>query len=197
MNTIQGPWYDLYISDKGLKLKNLSDIINDSTQIGLVVAHPDDEVFFFSNLLILYGAQVQIYCVTDGNYDNNGPRRMSQINKVSLVLTGKEVVCLGFADHPDHDLDIEIISEALKKTKLKNDDFIVTHAPHGDYGHLNHRDSYFSVVRAFPDKMVLFCADYVIPDFELKLEASDFIKKQNLFFRNYFDEYRQFWKYRR
>ncbi len=180
----------------GENLKNLNSLIKETDKIGIVVAHPDDEVFYFGNLLLMFGEKIQIYCLTDGNYTNSGPERLDKMDDVSQKMTGRNVIRLNFKDDPLVDLNIDNITEKLKSTDLQTCNFIFTHSPHGDYGHFNHRDCFFAVALAFPEKEIIFPADYVAPDFELNLPIERHEEKLELVMKYYLEEFRDFWKLR-
>lgn len=177
----------------GENLKNLSEIL-EAKKIAIVVAHPDDEIFYFSNLLILFGKQVQIICVTDANYEGDGAERLFKMSELALRLTDKPLICCQMTDCPFVDLNLELIKESLLRHGLSDFDLIFTHSPHGDYGHLNHRDVFFAVNKACPRSKVFFPADYVFPDYQLFLEEQEYRLKQSLIEDYYLKEFRQFWK---
>jgi len=180
----------------GENLKNLSELIG-SKVFAVVIAHPDDELFYFANLLIHFGKQAQIFCVTDANYAGDSSERLAKLNQVALRLTTRPVFNCNMQDRPDIDLNLELVASRLLQNGLGSYDLVFTHSPHGEYGHFNHRDVYFAVKKALPVGSVFFPADYVYPDYQVSLNEKDFSLKQELIGDFYLKEFREFWKFGR
>jgi N-acetylglucosaminylphosphatidylinositol deacetylase len=65
----------------------------------LVIAHPDDEVLFFSPFIIAcknHNNPIAILCISDGNYYGQGPKRRKEIieSAVALGLEPSDVTVL-------------------------------------------------------------------------------------------------------
>ncbi|XP_065656202.1 N-acetylglucosaminyl-phosphatidylinositol de-N-acetylase [Hydra vulgaris] len=133
--------------------KNAKKFFDQKKNYALVIAHPDDEVMFFSPTILSLCQHVNLFivCVTKGNYYGLGKIRKAElyescyylgipINRVLFLKDRK------FFDHPTLKWDTVLLSEKLQlllQTLQINS--VLTFGPNGVSGHLNHIDLHAAV----------------------------------------------------
>lgn len=169
-------------------------LVSAPTKMLVVVAHPDDELLFFGGLLLAHAAlEPEIVCVTDGDFEGDGPARLAACERVCAEL-GAKLHCLGLPDDPSACLDLDAIVAALSRRYPSAPTRVFTHSPHGDYGHFNHMDVSLAVHRAFPGHPELYVvAAHLLPELRIELDASSFARKLELGRRHYRRQLRQAW----
>ena len=92
----------------------------------LVVAHPDDESLWCAGLIIRYPKDWLIVCCTIPFKD---PERADKFFDACDVL-GAQSLLLG---HPER-------NGPIPKPDIRGRDLVISHGPHGEYGHPQHRE---------------------------------------------------------
>lgn len=124
---------------------------NDSkkTKSLLCIAHPDDEVLFFSGLVQRKKYDWDLVCVTDANADGKGLGRIEKLKESCEKLKIRNSIFLNYPDRFESRLDIEKLILDLKNVlSEKNYKYVYTHGPLGEYGHKHHQDTCYSMYRA-------------------------------------------------
>lgn len=134
-----------------------------SSNILVVVAHPDDETFVSGTICLCVdrGFKVTIVCVTDGEGDSNdapaqfAAMRRREASSSAHMLGAGQVVFLGYADIFDpeaqraNDWDQpSLIANLAKLIEALHPDLILTHGPGGGYGHHAHKKVWRCVMAA-------------------------------------------------
>jgi LmbE family N-acetylglucosaminyl deacetylase len=156
--------------------------MGDKSDILVVIAHPDDEVFA-SGLICLCaekGFRIAFVCATDGEGGSRdlilsksdlplGEIRRQELMLSARILGASEVCFLGQPDSALPDAEGEgswdqpsLISTLGSVIRQHNPQLILTHGPHGGYGHPAHRLLYRCVVAAaqavsFAGSIFSFC----------------------------------------
>jgi hypothetical protein len=106
----------------------------------VIVAHPDDEIIFFAQVLMTESARVHVVLVTDGNGDGQTIKRMNDFKSALTRCGVKSYEIWDFEDNYDKELNREKFNEYLKATfsQKPNIEEIYTHGPLGEYGHPHH-----------------------------------------------------------
>ena len=150
-----------------------------TSDILVVIAHPDDEVFVSGTICLCTerGFKISIACATDGeagSRDGQPDVPLAEIRRQELalsaaVLGAAEVCLLGQADsaHPDTEGEGAwdqpgLIGSLGNLIRQNNPQLILTHGPQGGYGHSAHRLVYRSVAAAaqavsFAGSIFSFC----------------------------------------
>lgn len=139
-----------------------------TSDILVVIAHPDDEVFASGTICLCAekGFRISIVCATDGeggSRDLFGGRSdvpLGEIRRQELTLSARilgvsEVHFLGQADCARPEVEGEgawdqpgLIRKLAEMIRQQNPQLILTHGPKGGYGHSAHRLLYRSVAAA-------------------------------------------------
>lgn len=127
----------------------------------LVVAHPDDEAIFFGDWLMENGSHTKVLCLTSSmdfwDWHNDKSRTRFKELKDSLNKAGvKYFECLGMEtptlDPLQHKSDYKNI---LKRISWETDwQQIVTHGQYGEYGHVQHIETYDMVKDVFDNDKI-------------------------------------------
>lgn len=121
----------------------------------IVVAHPDDEVLFFSSILDQNNIESHVICITDGNADKRGLERNKEFESAMKFYNVSSFDKYNFPDLYDVGLDKKSLEEKLRESlhNLKihdNTDWIIfTHGPFGDYGHPHHIEASYVLHQIF------------------------------------------------
>lgn len=162
----------------------------------LIVAHPDDEVLFFSSILESFAQEVHVICVTDGNADGRGVQRKEEFKRALNEFGVNSFQMLDLPDAYNENIPQERLEENLR-TILKNvDGHVFTHGPFGDYGHPHHIQVAYTVHKLV-DKNKIFTPNVLeftnahtfIPDKDLE---SVWERKLKVFTEVYALEYERF-----
>ena len=136
-----------------------------TSDILVVIAHPDDEVFASGTICLCAerGFRISIASATDGEGGSRDGRPDASLGKIrreeltlsAQVLGVKEVCFLGQADsaHPDGEGEGSwnqqgFIDKLAEMIRQQNPQLILTHGPQGGYGHAAHGLVYRSVAAA-------------------------------------------------
>lgn len=128
------------------------------SDVVVVIAHPDDEVFVSGTICLLAerGFQLSLVCVTDGGgaAGENQPAasierlamvRRQELGESAAALGIAEIVPLGFADVAEPDVGPRawdrsgLIGLVRKTIESHEPALLLTHGPRGGYGHPAHR----------------------------------------------------------
>ncbi|CAI4048892.1 N-acetylglucosaminylphosphatidylinositol deacetylase SKDI_13G4120 [Saccharomyces kudriavzevii IFO 1802] len=134
---------------------------NRDSQINLVIAHPDDEVMFFSPVISQLHSYFpitvpfNIICLSKGNADGLGESRVKELNGSAALLLQNErpvsVQVMDFEDGMDEVWDINSIVSTISQTiDLSNEQLnqiIVTFDSYGVSDHINHKSCHTAVKR--------------------------------------------------
>lgn len=130
--------------------------MGETSDILVVIAHPDDEVFASGTICLCAekGFRIAIVCATDGEGGSRDGRpdvplgeiRRHELRLSARVLGASEVCFLGQADSARPDAEGEgawdqpgLIGKLAEMIRQKNPQLILTHGPEGGYGHPAHR----------------------------------------------------------
>ena len=150
-----------------------------TSDILIIIAHPDDEVFASGTICLCAdrGFRISIACATDGEQGSEDGRpdgplgevRRQELKLSARVLGASEVHFLGQTDSPHPDADGEgswdragLIDSLENLIRQRSPQLILTHGPEGGYGHSAHRLVYRSVAAAaqavsFAGSIFSFC----------------------------------------
>ena len=156
--------------------------MGETSDILVVIAHPDDEVFASGTICLCAekGFTIAIVCATDGEggsrdlFGGKSDVRLGEIRRQELMLSARvlgasEVCFLGQADSARPDAEGEdswdqasLISTLENMIRQRNPQLILTHGPEGGYGHPAHRLVYRLVADAaqaasFAGSIFSFC----------------------------------------
>ena len=134
-------------------------------QINLVIAHPDDEVMFFSPMISQLNSYFpstvpfNIFCLSKGNAEGLGKTRVRELNESAALLLHNErtvsVQVMDFQDGMDKIWDIDSITSSLsQKIDIKNrnlNQIIVTFDSYGVSDHINHKSCHAAVKKLVDD----------------------------------------------
>lgn len=103
----------------------------------ILIAHPDDEVMFFTPILQHLKNDCHIICLSKGNFENKGETRTEEIAKVCQIYGCMLTLLDIFEDNADWNTrNIKTIIEFYNL--LYNYETIYTFDQHGVSGHKNH-----------------------------------------------------------
>jgi len=148
----------------------------------LIIAHPDDEIIFFAQILLPNPQDFHIVLVTDGNGDGQGIKRLEDFKKVMQAIKVSSFESWSFPDVFDQKISQIQFNEKLRETchVIGAPSHVYTHGPLGEYGHphhiqvceLVHRFSWESEVKIYhPDELGLIPQESIIMD-ELSWELA-------------------------
>ena len=137
----------------------------DTSDILVVIAHPDDEVFVSGTICLCSerGFKISIACATDGEAGSDDGRpdvTLGEVRRQELMLSARmlgagEVFFLGQTDGAQPDGQGKgawdqpgLIGSLGNMIRRQNPQLILTHGPQGGYGHPAHRLVYRSVAAA-------------------------------------------------
>ena len=140
----------------------------------LVVAHPDDEAIFFGDWLIENGSRTKVVCLTASmdfwDWHNDKSRTRFKEFKDSLNKAGvKYFECLGMETPTLNPFEYKSdYKNTLKRISWETDwQQVVTHNIYGEYGHMQHIETYEIVKDVFPKDKV-----YIYKNSNKKLETN-------------------------
>ncbi|CAI4049121.1 hypothetical protein N7582_004583 [Saccharomyces uvarum] len=136
-----------------------------NSQINLVIAHPDDEVMFFSPVISQLHAYFpdtvpfNILCLSKGDAEGLGETRAKELNDSAVLLLRNErpvsVQVMDFEDGMDEVWDIDSITSTLSQTIDVNNEkvsqIIVTFDSYGVSNHINHKSCHIAVEKFIDD----------------------------------------------
>ena len=156
--------------------------MEDASDILVVIAHPDDEVFASGTICLCAenGFRISIVCATDGEGGSRdlfggrldvplGEIRRQELTLSARVLGASEVHFLGQADSARPDGEGEgawdrpgFTGKLENMIRQHNPQLVLTHGPTGGYGHPAHQLVYRSVAAAaqaasFAGSIFSFC----------------------------------------
>ncbi len=99
-------------------------------KIAMVVAHPDDEIFWGGGLPLRYPGDWTIISCSTPVYE---PRRLEEFKRACAALGAKSVM------YPEQDISKKTPLKHLQDINLDAFDHIVTHNKWGEYGHPHHK----------------------------------------------------------
>ncbi|EJS44137.1 gpi12p [Saccharomyces arboricola H-6] len=140
-------------------LKHVFAHKNSDSQINLVIAHPDDEVMFFSPVISQLHSYFpntvpfNIICMSKGDAEGLGETRVKELNdSASLLLQNGRPVSvqvMDFEDGMDKVWEINSITSTLSKTIDLNNEklnqIIITFDSYGVSDHINHKSCHTAV----------------------------------------------------
>ncbi len=129
----------------------------------LIVSHPDDEAIFFGDWLMENGPRTKVVCLTSSmNFDWwQRDRSTTRFNELQSSLRAAGVnyfECLEQDATLDPLLNKDYIKTFLNKVKQEADwEVVLTHNQYGEYGHLQHIETYEMVREVFPhDRIFIY-----------------------------------------
>jgi LmbE family N-acetylglucosaminyl deacetylase len=156
--------------------------MGDKSDILVVIAHPDDEVFVSGTICLCAenGFRIALVCATDGEGGSRdlilsepdlplGEIRRQELMLSARILGASEVLFLGQPDSAVPDAEGEgswdqpsLISKLENIIRQHNPELILTHGPLGGYGHPAHKLVYRCVAAAaqavsFAGSIFSFC----------------------------------------
>lgn len=162
----------------------------------VVVAHPDDETFYFGGLILAeLGPRADVVVVTDGDFAGRGAERLRRFGEAAGRLGARSAVSWGYADQRLFHLPVEEIEARLRALGGSGPyRSVFTHSPHGEYGHLQHMDVSLAVHRAFDGVLdVWSVADRLCVEHAVVLDRARFEAKAQVLTATYGDELRAVW----
>jgi N-acetylglucosamine malate deacetylase 2 len=138
------------------------------SQVVVVIAHPDDEIFASGTLCLLAdkGLRITIVAMTDGEGGGRGPLRphadvpLASIRRNELRLSAwslgaADVLFLGYPDVPEPVgptpqvwNETRIVAALERVFRERRPELILTHGPGGGYGHPAHKLTHRLVMSA-------------------------------------------------
>lgn len=156
----------------------------------LVVAHPDDETIFAGGLLQVYRRRPwKVICVTNGNADGQGARRLADFKMACSQLKVKDCAMWEFEDKFETRINIDELSRQLGELQPSE---VFTHGILGEYGHPHHQDVCLAVHRAFPKLPVWSVAYNCFADKIFRLPRRAYERKCLVLSTTYFTETKRF-----
>ena len=106
----------------------------------VIVAHPDDEIIFFAQVIIPEAHETHVILVTNGNGDGQSHKRISDFKNVMKKCSVESYETWNFEDNFDNPINEELFTKKLNQTLQ---DFtaiteVYTHGPFGEYAHPHH-----------------------------------------------------------
>lgn len=138
----------------------------------IVVAHPDDETLWCGGLPLMYPQHDwTIYAVAVPRRD---PERVQCFKEACRILGAKSRAPKIKERGPDVVLNMKGF---LKEKKFYDYDYILTHGPEGEYGHMHHKQVYGNMVsRYFPHVKMGFIGWGVEQGYDgKKIELPEFV----------------------
>lgn len=160
----------------------------------LVVAHPDDETIYFGPWLLAgLAPHCDVLVVTDGNHDQRGVERQSSLRLACDDLGVRSVEQWDFLDHPGFCLPLDVLQSRLHDLQAKQEYAqVLTHSPHGEYGHLNHVDVSLAVHRVFEGQAEVWVpADKLYAEAQVELDRDQFARWARILIQRYPKEVRE------
>lgn len=151
----------------------------------IIVAHPDDEVLWFSS--VLFRDNPDVICITSGRNKDDESYRKKAFEKTMDILNIENYEML---DHPDTDgrLNLSQLEKDLSRFTSEKYDRIFTHGPFGDtHNHIHHQDVSYLVNILFDN--VFSTAWNLYPDVVNHLSRPEFDLKKYLMGTVYSEEY--------
>ncbi len=141
----------------------------------LIVAHPDDEVLFFSSVLEYFSQDIHVLCLTDGNADNRGPKRALEFKKAMAFFGIDSFKHESLPDRYDEPLVYRDLKTVIQNNLGDKTERIFTHGPFGEYGNPNHiQDSLVAHELGLKENLKIFSPNVLdLPN------ASTFYEKDN------------------
>jgi len=160
----------------------------------VVVAHPDDETVYFGSWLVAGLAPfADVLVVTTGDHSGRGEQRKASLRNACADLGVREVMQWDLLDHPGFLLPVKDLTARL--SALQDDKGyaqVLTHTPHGEYGHLNHVDVSLAAHRAFEGRAEVWVpADKLYAEAEVHLTEAQFAKRARVLIERYPKEVRE------
>lgn len=122
-------------------------MVSKLTSVTLVVAHPDDEVMFFSptltqfNELLPISIPINVVCMTAGDADGLGHiRKQELVDSLRIMFHGRQFGCdvLDFEDGMDAVWDQVLLEKQLRSSIPDSNPLVLTFDQFGVSGHINH-----------------------------------------------------------
>jgi hypothetical protein len=152
----------------------------------IVVAHPDDEVLWFSS--ILSRRRCEVICVTSGRDADDTRERRAAFSECMKAYNVSRYWFLQHLDGPGR-LDVERLILDLLPWSLRDYAAVYTHGPFGEFHeHKHHQDVCYAVHQAF-DRVVSISWN-AFPTIVNKLSLEEFEKKRRSLGTTYHVEYR-------
>lgn len=151
----------------------------------VIIAHPDDEIFWFSS--ILFRNNPDVICVTTGRDVEDKEYRLKAFTQIMEMLNLKNYYLLGFPD-TDQRVELENLEKALSPFIKKEYDKVFTHGPYGEiFNNKHHQDVCYIVYKLF--KNTYSIAWNIYPDIVNTLTTEEYDLKKFLLGTIYFKEY--------
>jgi len=126
-------------------------------KIALIIAHPDDEVMFFTPTILqlvnlVHPERFYIICITKGDHDGSPTVREKELiaSCRSLGVNRDNIVFLNdsrFLDHPSRRWNVEELSLKLASVlEIHGIESVLTFDSGGVSGHINHKDTHKAVM---------------------------------------------------
>ncbi|MCB0407704.1 MAG: PIG-L family deacetylase [Bdellovibrionales bacterium] len=160
----------------------------------IVTAHPDDETIFFTGLILSRPTtRWTIICVTNGNADGSGKKRLEDFKNACQQLGVENFQCLNHPDIFEKRINTNQLIESLKTLEF---DEVFTHGPIGEYGHPHHQDVSYACHTAFLKKSSVYSISYnSCPDFTVSLSPEHWNIKAKILTSTYFSETQRFFQF--
>ena len=160
----------------------------------MVVAHPDDETVYFGSWLVAgLAPHADVLVVTDGDYGGRGAERRAALRGACADLGVRQVLQWDFMDHPGFSLPVAELTRRLSALQdQRGYAQILTHAPHGEYGHFNHVDVSIAAHRAFCGRAEVWVdAHKLFAEAIITLDEAQFRRRLEVLTRRYAKEVKE------
>lgn len=129
------PDFNDNINNKHNLLKNFNGL-NQIQSLNLIIAHPDDEIMFFSptllnlNDLLPKNITFNIVCYSDGNAQGLGSTRFNELYKsIHLLLSdriNKNITVLNYTDGMSEIWDVDKMLSDFEKINMNQPNYLIT-----------------------------------------------------------------------
>ena len=135
-------------------IQSIQDDLKKIRSVLLIIAHPDDEIMFWSptlKKLLALNIKVKVLCLSNGNYNGIGDIRTEEFKAVSKSMHMEDNVILNVPELQDDitkKWDAKVVSKKIDDFLKKNNDIdtILTFDENGVTKHPNHISCYDGLV---------------------------------------------------
>ena len=135
-------------------IQSIQDDLKKIRSVLLIIAHPDDEIMFWSptlKKLLALNIKVKVLCLSNGNYNGIGDIRTEEFKAVSKSMHMEDNVILNVPELQDDitkKWDAKVVSQKIDDFLKKNNDIdtILTFDENGVTKHPNHISCFFGLV---------------------------------------------------
>ena len=145
----------------------------------VIVAHPDDEVLFFGNLLEKYGSDIKVICITN----SQDPIRSHEFISIMNLFKILQYEMWDFIDGKEYNESIDLKNKLYKSIKGFNE--IYTHSITGETGHPQHIMLHRYIAEIASEKLYICCDNKYNEISKIKRKALNIYESQKSVINNY------------